>query len=777
VAAWQFDPTQHGTSARPDTDADLHASPPDVSGFYEEAFRSSPDGILLVDAHTQRAIVFNDAACRQLGYTREEFAQLRISDYEAREAPSDVEAHLRQATAAGLAEFDTLHRTRAGELRHVRVWARALDLNGRPAFYTKFRDITEQRRVEDALRHSHVLQARTGQLAEVGGWELDLQTQTLYWDAEVRRIHEVGPTFEPTVSAAIQFYAPEARGVIEAAVEAAVEHAMPFDVELPLTTARGRRIWVRAQGTPERDHDRVTRVYGAFQNITDRRAAGQLERLQRAALHAAADGIVITDRDGTIEWVNPAFTALTGYTFDEALGHNPRDLVKSGRHPADFYRTLWETVSSGRTWHGEIVNRRKDGAFYTEEQTITPIFDPGGEITHYVAIKKDITARMKLEAELRQSQKMDTVGQLASGIAHDFNNLLTVINGVSDLMVADLPDGSPMRDDAREIRRAGERAADLTHQLLAFSRRQLLQPHVIDLNAAVESSELLLRRLLGEDIQLVVDRAPDLGRVKADPGQIEQVIVNLAVNARDAMPQGGHLTIRTYNMRLEEPYAGQGGVTVPVGAYVQLEVTDSGVGMDEATRQRAFEPFFTTKPRGKGTGLGLSTVYGIVKQSQGYVWVYSEPDRGSTFRILLPMVSDEVTVARPRTAAATQSGTETILIVEDNAGLHKLVNRLLASAGYTVLGAPNGAEALRLLQARAQPVHLLLTDVVMPQMSGRQLVERLAAVAPNLKVLYMSGYTDDTIVRHGLLDARAPFLNKPFTRSTLLQKVREALDG
>ncbi|MDE3171870.1 MAG: response regulator, partial [Gemmatimonadota bacterium] len=390
----------------------------------------------------------------------------------------------------------------------------------------------------------------------------------------------------------------------------------------------------------------------------------------------------------------------------------------------------------------------------------------------------DVTARLKLEAEFRQSQKMETVGQLASGVAHDFNNLLTVINGVSELLLSHVPDGDPMHDDIREILRAGGRAAELTHQLLAFSRQQMLQPEVIDLNQVVAAVGSLLRRLLGEDIRLVVEAAPDLRRVKADPGQLEQVIVNLAVNARDAMPGGGQLTLRTRNYRLDEPYAGQGGVTVPPGDYVQLEVTDSGVGMDEATRQRAFEPFFTTKPRGKGTGLGLSTVYGIVKQSQGFIWVYSEPGNGTTFRILLPRMTDGATaVGRPHPAGTPASGSETILLVEDNAGLHKLVSRLLTSAGYTVLGARDGREALRLLEERMQPIHLLLTDVVMPQMGGRQLVEQLSAVAPDLKVLYMSGYSDDTIVRHGLLDSATPFLNKPFTRAELLQKVRETLDG
>ncbi len=749
-----------------------------LSAFFDEVFASSPDGILLLDAETQRAIAFNDAACRQLGYTRDEFAALRVTDYEAGETPAGVAAHMRRATAEGRTEFDTLHRTKSGELRHVHVWAKAIEFEGRPAFYATFRDITDRQRVQDALRQSLDLQARTGELAEVGGWDLDLEAGTLRWDAEVRHIHEVAPDFEPTLDTAIEFYAPEARPLITAAVQAAIEHGTPFDLELPLISARGRRLWVRAQGTVQRRDGRVTHVYGAFQNVSKRRQADESGRLQRAALHAAGDAIVITDFTGAIEWVNPAFTQLTGYALHEALGHNPRDLVKSGRHPVTFYREMWTTITAGRTWQGQLTNRRKDGTLYDEEQTITPIRDAAGQITHFVAIKKDITARIRLEAELRQSQKMETVGQLASGIAHDFNNLLTVITGVGDLLLSHLHEGDPMRDDVAEILRAGSRAAELTHQLLAFSRQQMLQPEVIGLNRVVESVGTLLRRLLGEDVHLVVELAPKLDRVKADPGQIEQVIVNLAVNARDAMPQGGHLTVRTANVELDTGYIGQGGVRVPSGHYVQLEVSDSGVGMTEETRQRAFEPFFTTKAPGKGTGLGLSTVYGIVKQSQGFIWVYSEPGKGTTIRILLPRVTDRITPTRPRTATARATGgTETVLLVEDNPALHKLVSRLLGSAGYTVIGARDGMEALRLLEERGGAVDLVLTDVVMPRMSGRQLAERLAEVAPGVKVLYMSGYTDDTIVRHGLLDAKAPFLNKPFSRATLLQKVRETLDG
>jgi CheY-like chemotaxis protein len=331
--------------------------------------------------------------------------------------------------------------------------------------------------------------------------------------------------------------------------------------------------------------------------------------------------------------------------------------------------------------------------------------------------------------------------------------------------------------DVQEIRRAGERAATLTRQLLAFSRQQILEPRVLNVNTVVSGTEGLLRRLLGEDIDLMIVLTPDLGRVKVDPGQIEQVITNLAVNARDAMPQGGKLTIETQNVEVDEDYARQHEIAVTPGSYVLLAVSDAGIGMDNVTRSRVFEPFFTTKDPGKGTGLGLSTVFGIVKQSRGFIWVYSEVGHGTSFKMLLPRVTEAADLDRPAPTVVSSSGTETILLVEDNTALRKLATRVLEPAGYTVLGAAEGTEALRLLEGHEEPVHLLLSDVVMPGMSGRKLAEQLAQTRPRMKVLFMSGYTGDTIVRHGVLDAQVPFLNKPFTAAALLRKVREVLDS
>jgi two-component system, cell cycle sensor histidine kinase and response regulator CckA len=377
------------------------------------------------------------------------------------------------------------------------------------------------------------------------------------------------------------------------------------------------------------------------------------------------------------------------------------------------------------------------------------------------------------EAQLRQSQKLEAVGRLAAGIAHDFNNLLSVVLSYSEELIAALPEGSAHQRDAMEIARAGERAAELTRQLLIFSRQQMLTPKILDLNVVLANLGRMLTRVVGEDVRLDLIAAADLGRVKADPGQIEQVLMNLVVNARDAMPNGGALTIETHNVDLDEAYA-RDHLHVEPGPYVMLSVSDTGVGMDRETQARIFEPFFTTKGPGRGSGLGLSTVFGIITQSQGSIWVYSEVGRGTTFKIYLPRVDGAS--ERPPVAEHVAGGSETILLVEDEPQVRAVVRRALERAGYAVLVAQDPDDALRLCDAR-QPIDLLLTDVVMPHMNGRELAERVRARYPATKALFMSGYTDDAILRHGVLDAGVPFLQKPITPTTLARRVREILDA
>jgi PAS domain S-box-containing protein len=505
------------------------------------------------------------------------------------------------------------------------------------------------------------------------------------------------------------------------------------------------------------------------------RAEKELKRLA-TAVEQAGEIFMITDLKGEIQYINPAFERITGYRCVEAMGKNPR-ILKSGEHDEAFYKELWATLLRDEIWFGKFTNRRKDGALYEQDAVISPVRDESGKVVNYVGVMRDVTRENQLSEQLRQSQKMEAIGKLAGGVAHDFNNMLTAIDGYSELLLSGLGENSPLSADVMEIRKAGDRAAGLTRQLLAFSRMQVLQPKVIDLNDLVGNIQKMLARLIGENIELLTNPGEKLGRVKADPGQIEQVLLNLVVNARDALPKGGRITIETSNENLsgESP---EKHVDVRPGPYVMLAVTDNGAGMDEKTISRIFDPFFTTKDLGKGTGLGLATVYGIVKQSGGYIWVYSEVGRGTTFKIYLPRVDEDAVEMREREASARQAGgSETILLVEDTELVRNLVLEVLTRSGYTVLEATNGGEALVLCGQRTEPIHLLLTDMMMPGMTGTELAARLLPLRPGIRVLYMSGYTEYGTIDNAGLPAGSLFIQKPFTTAALARKVREALDS
>lgn len=511
-----------------------------------------------------------------------------------------------------------------------------------------------------------------------------------------------------------------------------------------------------------------------------RRAEAELHKLSQA-VEQSANTIIITDTQGCIEYVNPRFTFTSGYTLAEVQGQ-PIRILKSGQTPPEAYQELWQLITAGKEWRGEFHNKTKNGEYYWEAASISPIKNGEGKITHFLAVKEDITERKqaeatqaKLEEQLRQAQKMESIGRLAGGVAHDFNNLLTVIQGYCGLMQEQISAGDPLLTDLEQIRRASERASSLTRQLLAFSRQQVLTPTVLDLNDLVANLHKMLVRLIGEDIALSTVLQPGLWSIIADPGQIEQVIMNLVVNARDAMPTGGGITVETDNVYLDASYA-HTPLEVPFGPCVLLAITDTGYGMDQSTQARIFEPFFTTKEQGKGTGLGLATVYGIVKQSGGHITVHSELGQGTTFKIYLPATESSVTaLPAPLTQAAAGPGTETILLVEDDELVCSLVQRALQAEGYTVLEASSGEAALALAEQHQDKIDLLLTDVVMPGISGRALAMRLTRLYPRMKVLFISGYTADTVLRHGLLATEIEFLPKPFSLSKLALRVRQVL--
>jgi PAS domain S-box-containing protein len=498
-------------------------------------------------------------------------------------------------------------------------------------------------------------------------------------------------------------------------------------------------------------------------------------------IESTGEGIWGLDLEGRCIFINRAAAQMLGYRPEDVRGRNMHALVHHSRpdgssYPADVC-PIYRAFRTGQSCR--ILNEvfwRRDGTPIPVEYTSYPVVK-NGALTGAVLAFTDITERNRIEEQLRRSQKMDAVGRLAGGVAHDFNNLLTVILSTDDLLLRELDPGDPRREDAEEIKSAAMRAATLTRQLLAFSRQQPLDVKVLDVNIVVAGMGRLLRRLIGEDVALVTQQCRPLGRVRADAGRIEQVIMNLAVNARDAMQRGGTITIETANADLDERDVRR-DVVIPQGRYVTLTVRDTGCGIDEVTRARMFDPFFTTKEPGKGTGLGLSTVYGIVTQSGGFIRVDSEPGRGATFTIYLPRCEEAAEASRQTDERAWPAGgDETILLVEDEDAVLVLVQKILTQEGYRVLAARNGKEALRLCGQHHGAIHLLLTDVVMPGMSGRETAARLSLLQPHMKVVYMSGYADDELMRQGVLDQGASFLPKPFTPDVLIGKVREALDS
>jgi two-component system, cell cycle sensor histidine kinase and response regulator CckA len=471
-------------------------------------------------------------------------------------------------------------------------------------------------------------------------------------------------------------------------------------------------------------------------------------------------------------FVNPRITALTGY-FPQEYYADP-ELFFQLVHPED--RSRVQEIFRGESPDGSMSTLRwvhKDGSILWIEQHHMMVRDANGHLVAVECVARDVTARKRLEEQLLQAQKMEAVGRLAGGVAHDFNNLLTVINGYSAQALETLQPSDPLHLQVEEIYKAGERAASLTRQLLTFSRRQVVTPRTLDLNLIVSDMERMLRRLLGEDVELTTALARNLGSIHADPGQIEQVIMNLAVNARDAMPNGGRLLLETADVELGET---SGKLAVAAGRYVMLAVSDTGHGMDEETQAHIFEPFFTTKPQGQGTGLGLSTVFGIVQQSGGHISVYSEPGRGTIFKVYFPSTaagSDSVELKVPSRRA---KGSEAILVVEDDESVRKLIRSILKQSGYTVLEAREGEEALRICENRTHSIHLIITDVVMPQMSGKELADLVAARWPEIRLLFMSGYTGNAMAQQGVLDARMQLLQKPFAPAALTDKVREVLE-
>ncbi len=532
---------------------------------------------------------------------------------------------------------------------------------------------------------------------------------------------------------------------------------------------------VVAVSAPTMFHGKPT-IQTIIRDVTEQNLIKERMHLLSTALESAANGIVITERDGTIAWTNPAFELLTGYSHSEAVGKNLRDLVKSGKEKPGLYKEMWDSILSGREWHGEIVNRRKDGSFYTEYMTITPVRDIQGEIAHFVAVKQDISSQKLLEEQLLQSQKLEGIGQLAGGIAHDYNNILNVVIGYSELLKRKAKQNEPSLQSIEAILAAAKRGAGLTRQLLAFARKEITSPRVININSSIDSIREMLQRIVGENLRLVFMPGKDLWNVKMDPTQFDQILVNLATNARDAIRDIGSITIATSNVRASEALL-LNHPDLEGREYVRMIFQDDGEGMANEVMKRMFEPFFTTKPKGAGTGLGLSTVYGIVKQNGGAILVSSVPDEGTVFEIYLRRFDGDADGVAAELPDESLKGIETILVVEDQADLLKMVKMSLEDYGYNVMTSLDPGEALLLSEAYPGKIHMLLTDLIMPKMNGIELSVRISRLRLGIKTIFMSGYGLNTIAPGAILNEGIEYIQKPFTPHELASRVREILSS
>jgi PAS domain S-box-containing protein len=632
------------------------------------------------------------------------------------------------------------------------------------------RDLDRHRRAEERLRRSASLLADAEQVADLGCWEWDVSGNTLSWSDELRRIYglSVGDRVDGFEDYLARVH-PQDRGRAQAKVERALRERSPFSFEERIVRPDGSVRVLRSAGTVLLDgQGHAARLCGVCQDVTEVRQA-------EAALHSIAENVpdVLArfDRQLRYVYVNRQIESRTGLRAEVFPGRTNAELGV----PLDLV-ALWDGAAlkafeSGQTVSIEFTCPIAIGPGYFEARMV-PELGPSGEVETVLAVVRDVSERKRLEAELLLAQKMEAVGRLAGGVAHDFNNLLTVITGYADLLLLELAENDPRRTSAAEVKKAASRAAELTAQLLAFGRRSLVAPRVLDLNAAVIDAERMLCRLIGEDIDLNFHLGHRVGQVRMDPGQLVQVLVNLAANARDAMPRGGRLTVATC---VVGPPGLPAGLTP--GRYVALSVADTGEGMSEDVKARIFEPFFTTKEIGRGTGLGLASVYGIVLANGGHVEVDSAPGAGSTFRMYLPCC-DALAEDQPQAEPARAGrGGETLLVVEDDEAVRAVIRLVLSQRGYTVLEASDAASATEVCGRHGGSVHLLVTDVVMPGAGGRELAERLTAHRPAMKVLYLSGYAADAVLRYGVQGTEVAFLQKPFTPQELALRVREILDG
>ena len=754
-------------------------------GRFRSAFENTAVGMVLLDING-RFLRANQAFCTLVGYAEDE---LRSKTFLEITHPEDLEKNLptvRQLMAGEIESF-FVEKRYLHKLGHP-VWVHASvasvrDAMGKPLnFIAQSQDITARKQAEEVLRISEEQFRVNFDLAAVGQAQLNVAGRFIRVNTRFCELTGYSEAELLTMSP-LDLDHPDDRERDATDIAAVMRGETDnYLIEKRYVRRDGHTIWVNVSARLIRDPvGRPLRSIAVIQDITARKQAEdrlrKSEEQYRRLVDTMQEGLGVQDQHGLITFVNQRLCEMVGYAREELIGQPAAMLFDAENQK--ILREQMERRRKGERLSFEVAWRRKDGGKIDTIISPNPRFDANGNFVESTAVVTDITERKRLEEALRQTQKMEAVGRLAGGIAHDFNNLLTVIGGCSDLVQHRIDPQDPLSRYIQDIKTSSDRAAALTRQLLAYSRRQVMETKVLSLNDSILAMEPMLRRLIGEHIELALVLCQDLGAVKADPGQIEQVIMNLALNARDSMPNGGRLTIATVNAAFDQGNAGKPpNVHVPSGAYAQLIVTDTGLGMDKSTLAHLFEPFFTTKDVGKGTGLGLATVHGIVAQSGGVVWACSEPGEGASFTVCLPHVAQAPEPPIPSAATPRLTrGSETILLTEDEESVRALTREVLEGQGYRVLEARNGVEALALASQHAGPIHLLLTDLVMPEMDGHVLARRLTSDRRELKVLYMSGYTEDTNLQRGIFDVRAAFIPKPMRIETLLKKVRDVLEA
>ncbi len=737
-----------------------------------QIFRLAVNMICIADIHTLTFRKVNPAFTSILGYSEKELLERSFLDFvhpEDIKATSDLVKKKLQPGETIL-NFENRYRCSDGNYRWLEWTSHPVPEQG--VTYAIAHDITDSKISENALIENKRLLEETQAIAKLGGWEYIVASERVIWTEEVYRIYGIDPSGVPLDhSAGLDCYVPAHRTILEKASQTAIEQGVPYDLELQLSSKDGTSRWARIIGQPVIKEGEVLKVTGYLMDITDRKQAEETLRKYERIVSTSQDYLVMVNTEYLFEAVNDSFLKYIDKTREDVVGH-PVGLVIGDKFYAKTFKPLFDKAFEGQMvyHHFDVVNKGTK----ILEATFFPMVDENGNVEGAVVNVRDITKTQRLEEQLIQSQRIESIGRLAGGVAHDLNNLLTPIIGFGEMLLEDFDPGDPRKSDLEEITCAGLKARDLVQQLLAFSRKQTLEYESVNMNEVVTGFEKLLRRTIRENVDINVMLNPDIQMVMADVGQIEQVIMNLAVNAADAMPLGGQLTIETSHAQLDEEYV-EDHQEVEPGQYVMLSISDTGCGMDSRVRKHLFEPFFSTKGA-QGTGLGLATVYGIIKQHRGHIWVYSEPGQGTIFKIYLPFAESEtVSVKVEQQRLAALQGPETILLVEDNEHVRNLGHAMLMRQGYLVLVAGNGEEALACMASYDGLVHLLLTDIIMPGMNGKELYERAAEKQPGLKVLYMSGYTDNVIAHQGILDAGGQLIQKPFTLHGLAAKVREVL--